>query len=478
MTGIDIKNLVEDVDIPMGHKLMLDGPLSSSRRSLSERDPRNVRNTSPAMPGGDTNHLGYRRGAWSPFGVGKEGRCILTLATHDHRVIIVGREGRKWKTLWDLSARWHQHVSAGSWAMVALPHNATQHQKFTARMHLLTVSEFLWMPVQSDALGRSSVLITLTASGHAVYWRFPTNFSGSENVKIVAVRETGVTLISAVHWCAVGDSEGYLIVGSSIGQVKGFYCKLNHENVTLKDLGYAFESKDGLRVNQIHLGLLNDDRHLLLVSKHNILVAMNVALTPNSLEVKHSSHVHAGKLAVSGLVVMGETNVYLSIKDGTIQHISVNVLDTGELTLKEHGSVFRSEGVSYTGLTTSPNKALWGCLESVSVAYDHLVMREPTQITLYQMGRSSDIMQHIVESSAPLHRNVDLMESLRIAIHKDGVTPVIHVQADEIPTLSLQSIKVSYWLAKMSRKIWVTDRATHEILVRGAAMLLFWSDGI
>ncbi|KAG7153500.1 General transcription factor 3C polypeptide 4-like [Homarus americanus] len=323
----------------MGHKLMLDGPLSSSRRSLSERDPRNVRNTSPAMPGGDTNHLGYRRGAWSPFGVGKEGRCILTLATHDHRVIIVGREGRKWKTLWDLSARWHQHVSAGSWAMVALPHNATQHQKFTARMHLLTVSEFLWMPVQSDALGRSSVLITLTASGHAVYWRFPTNFSGSENVKIVAVRETGVTLISAVHWCAVGDSEG--------------------------------------------------------------------------------------------LVVMGETNVYLSIKDGTIQHISVNVLDTGELTLKEHGSVFRSEGVSYTGLTTSPNKALWGCLESVSVAYDHLVMREPTQITLYQMGRSSDIMQHIVESSAPLHRNVDLMESLRSGLGNLGYVCILRRFRDQ-----------------------------------------------
>lgn len=72
--GIDVKNLVEHAERTTGHALMLDSILSPTQRAIAEQDPRNNRNTSPAMPGGDPNHLGYRRGAWSPFGVGCQGR--------------------------------------------------------------------------------------------------------------------------------------------------------------------------------------------------------------------------------------------------------------------------------------------------------------------------------------------------------------------------------------------------------------------
>lgn len=50
----------------------------------------------------------------------------------------------------------------------------------------------------------------------------------------------------------------------------------------------------------------------------------------------------------------------------------------------------------------------------VSVAYDHLVVREPTQLNIYQVSKSSTIMNHLLENPVPLHRHADLFESLRL----------------------------------------------------------------
>lgn len=57
--GLDLADLVQHSDVMTGHKLMLDCVISPLQRTTIEQDPRNIRNISPAMPGGDPNHLGY-----------------------------------------------------------------------------------------------------------------------------------------------------------------------------------------------------------------------------------------------------------------------------------------------------------------------------------------------------------------------------------------------------------------------------------
>lgn len=66
--------MVEQVDHNISHTVMLDGVLSAGQRTHSEQPPLNIRNLSPAVPGGIANHLGYHRGAWSPLGVGVQSR--------------------------------------------------------------------------------------------------------------------------------------------------------------------------------------------------------------------------------------------------------------------------------------------------------------------------------------------------------------------------------------------------------------------
>lgn len=66
--------MVEQVEHSASHAIMLDGVLSAGQRTHSEQSPLNNRNLSPAIPGGIANHLGYHRGAWSPYGVGVQRR--------------------------------------------------------------------------------------------------------------------------------------------------------------------------------------------------------------------------------------------------------------------------------------------------------------------------------------------------------------------------------------------------------------------
>ncbi|XP_069960730.1 general transcription factor 3C polypeptide 4 isoform X2 [Cherax quadricarinatus] len=462
-TGIDVKNLVIHVERTSGHALMLDNILSSTQRIRAEQDPRNMRNTSPAMPGGDTNHLGYRRGEWSPCGVGLQGRCLLTLATHDQRVFIVGLNGRHWEILWDVSARWHQHVSFNNWAAVSSVPGASQLEKYTARMHMLATAEFQWTPVHEDEDGKCSMLIVMTVGGHAVFWRIPANFTGAEDVRIMAVKETDMHHISALHWCVVTDKTGYLTTGTTSGLVKIFYCQFKEDDVLLTDLGLVYDTKDRMHINHMRLSCVTSDQYLLLVAKHNMLLAFTLTLMPDHLAVNNTCFSYAGKLAISGFVLLKTKNVYMAVKDGTVQHVSLNISQDGSLSMEEHGAVFRSEGVSYNGLMTSPNKTLWGILESVSVAYDHLVVREPTQISIYQVDCSSKMYQYVLESEKALYTNADVLESLRILSCKEGWSPMTPVQVNEIPEFPLRLLKVHYWLTKIFRSTNITEHRTLEL---------------
>ncbi|XP_037794872.1 general transcription factor 3C polypeptide 4-like [Penaeus monodon] len=455
-TGITVRPMVEQVEHSASHAIMLDGVLSAGQRTHSEQSPLNNRNLSPAIPGGIANHLGYHRGAWSPYGVGVQRRCLLALVTHDHQMLIVGQEGRQWNKLVDITGQWYNYVSANSWALTSLPKSSPSHEVFTARMSMLSILAILWTPLCEDNAGKFSVLLTTTASGHITFWRVPAGFSGKEDIHIIGVKEANMKSLSAIRWSSVCEGCGYLVMGNSNGQVKVFYCKIDGNGILLRDLGFAFDDDYRMQVNFVQLVHLDNEQHLLLLGKHNIFVAATIDLTEDKLQIHNAAHCHVGKLAISGVVYLENSNIYVAVKDGLVQRLCVKLEPERNVSIELTGNSFRSEGVAFTGLVTSPNASLWGILESVSVAYDHLVVREPTQLNLYQVSKSSTIMDHLLEKPVPLHSHADLLESLRISACKGG-GPIKFPSSKEITGCSLHELKVFYWLAKMSRNIRVSD---------------------
>ncbi|XP_066982850.1 uncharacterized protein [Macrobrachium rosenbergii] len=387
-TEIIMKHILDHVDRSAAHSLMLDGYITAGERAWNELDPRMIRNTSPAMPGGDPSHRGYWKGSWSPYGVGVNGRCLLALVTYDHRVIIMGREGHKWVTVVDISALWYKEVAKDSWKMVALPHGAPVHEIHTARMRMLGVS-------------------------------------------------------------------GYLVLGGNNGQVKIFYVEFAEELV-FRDLGYAFDSDDRVRVNHLHMIYLEDMLYMLLLAKQSILVAVTLNLCDSALTARNVSHCHLGRLPISGMICLQNRNVFLSMKDGYIRHAYLDY-DNGVTKIELKDTPFKSDGVSYTGLSASPNGTLWAILESVSVAYDHLVVREPSQISIYQIGSGDKIFQYLQKSRVPLHFEADLLESLRLYYCKTGEASLQLMTPEEIDSHTEGQVKLHYWLVRMCRSIRVSD---------------------
>ncbi|XP_042870580.1 general transcription factor 3C polypeptide 4-like isoform X1 [Penaeus japonicus] len=455
-TGIQLKSMVEQVDHSISHTVMLDGVLSAGQRTHSEQPPLNIRNLSPAVPGGIANHLGYHRGAWSPLGVGVQSRCLLALVTHDHQMSIVGQEGRQWKKLVDITGQWYNYVSANSWALVNLPKSCPSHEVFTARMSMLSILEIQWTPLCEDNAGKFSVLLTVTASGHIAFWRVPAGFSGKEDIQIIGVKKANIKSVSAFRWSYVSEGCGYIVIGNNNGQVKVFYCKIDGNGILLRDLGFAFDDDYRIQVNYVQLVPLCNEQYLLLLGKHNIFVAATIDLTEDKLQIHNTTHCHVGKLAISGVVYLENTNIYVAVKDGLVQRLCIKLAPERNISIELTGNSFRSEGVAFTGLVTSPNASLWGILESVSVAYDHLVVREPTQLNIYQVSKSTTIMNHLLENPSPLYSHTDLLESLRLSACKGG-GPIKFPSSKEITSRPLQEVKVFYWLAKMSRSIRVSD---------------------
>lgn len=66
----------------------------------------------------------------------------------------------------------------------------------------------------------------------------------------------------------------------------------------------------------------------------------------------------------SGVVYLENSNIYVAVKDGSVQRLCVKLDSERNISIELTGNSFRSEGVAFTGLVTSPNASLWGILES------------------------------------------------------------------------------------------------------------------
>ncbi|XP_045121573.1 general transcription factor 3C polypeptide 4-like [Portunus trituberculatus] len=461
---IDLTTVLQTVDHVTGHAMMMDAMLSANQRAEVEQDPRYSRSSVSCMPSGEATHRGYQQGVWSPQGIGQHGRCVLALLTTNYKVTLVGRTNRYWGELANLSSQWLKYCSDEAWQRVKVPEDSPVHIQYKARMAMLAICKLVWTSMCEGEGGKYCMLIGLTEGGHAVFWHVATGCTSQDQVKLLSVQETDMTQIKSAHWHTTGDNCGYLTLGNSQGQVKILCCEFSHDHALLRDLGYAWENADRMIVNQTELCPIEDDQYLLLSAKHNILLVLSISLTTHHLAVNHTSHTFIGDLEISGLLVFDDFNVYAAAKDGFVKHVSIKVLNDGSTNIEPHDAIFHSEGVTYSDLVASPNKAMVCVFESIRVAYDHLIEREPTLINIYRVVETAKMVDWVLESPLPLHLIADVFESLRISVCKAGRSSLKVLQVDEIPNQSLQKLKAHFWLVKISKSVASSNEALLETL--------------
>ncbi|KAG0710930.1 General transcription factor 3C polypeptide 4 [Chionoecetes opilio] len=462
--GMELSSVLQTVDNITGHAMMMDAVLSVYQRATVEQDPRNTRSSAACVSSGETTHRGYQQGIWSPQGLGKHGRCVLALLTTNYRVSLVGRSNRHWGELADLSFQWLQYCSHKAWERVKVPEDAPVHIQYKARMAMLAISRIVWTSLCEGKAGKYCLLIGLTEGGHAVFWRVASVCTSEQDAHLLGVQETDLTQIKSAHWHTLTNGSGYLTLGNSQGQVKILYCEFSHKHVLLRDLGYAWDSLDRMIVNQTELCCLEGERYLLLVAKHNALLACCLTLTTDHLAVTHTAHTSVGDLEISGLLVFVDMNVYVASKDGFVKHLFIKLLNDGSTSIDQQDTILHSEGVTYSDFVASPNKAIICVFESIRVAYDHLIEREPTLINIYRVADTQKIVDWVLQSPLSLHLSADIYESLRISVCKTGRCSFDVIQTEEIPNQSLQKLKAHFWLVKISKNVASTNDALLETL--------------
>ncbi|KAK3892879.1 hypothetical protein Pcinc_003280 [Petrolisthes cinctipes] len=469
--GIEMSEVLTSLEQSGNQSVMLDSVVSSAQRARVEQDPRNPCTTLSGMPGGEPIHRGYSKGAWSPPGVGENGMCVLSLSTRHHKLTIWSKVGRHWVSLACLSDVWFEYNATRDWTTAATTTtNPPAHLVYEARCRLLAVSQLVWTPVYRDKRGQFSSLVTLMGNGCVVFWRVECNFKCVQQASVLNVCEANMTGVSAVHWCHTDDRKGYLTVGSNEGSVRIFVCHFTDKGVNFKSVCDVWDKCDRLCVRDVHLTHIpGSKQHLAIFSKHNLLMATSLRLTNHhnkSPSVIHTSHIFIADLEISGIIVFEDMSVYVSAKDGVVKHVFINVSgEDGKTTIEEGDTVFQSEDVMYCGLATSPNNILFAVFETIRVAYDHLVEREPTLVNVYRLGDIHTLIQGLLKSpAANLHSKADVFESIRINMCKAGHCPVDLIRANQIPKQSVATLKVHYWLVKICRSSCITDHQLQETI--------------
>ncbi|XP_024939470.1 uncharacterized protein LOC107266451 isoform X4 [Cephus cinctus] len=161
-------------------------------------------------------------------------------------------------------------------------------------------------------------------------------------------------------------------------------------------------------------------------------------------------HIQLGTFSISGLTVTGKDQAYITTQDGAL--ISLYIQNTKITTKRINHSTSQAQLQQYLGLSCSPNKILFVNVTSPNSMYDHLVIREPSKVSLFTLeAKEFDPVSLLYENpSRTLKNHWDCLETIRLTAAKsENFSKVFPKVPTNLESLPLYELRIAMWISTM-----------------------------
>ncbi|PSN58125.1 hypothetical protein C0J52_00985 [Blattella germanica] len=275
---------------------------------------------------------------WSPAGMLHHGKCLLASVTNYGCVLVQAPLEKQWTTVLNLSSLWIEHCSS-DW-------NTS-----------ITWSTLL------NANGKCyGLLIVGLLDGTLLFWRLnasSSSFGKNLNPTLILQQNTGQYHITTMLWRTVDENSGILYVGDVKGLVKMHSFKWEDGEIHYLASKDLWPHNDRIQVKKL-LSMSSKNDEVTIIAIKGSAVFLDVE---KLLVLTHNGSIH--HLAISRM------NDELKIEDQALNNIVV-------------------PKSAYYGIASSPNHAIFCLITSFNVMFDHLIQREPAQLTFFKLCGHTD----------------------------------------------------------------------------------------
>ncbi|KAJ9574096.1 hypothetical protein L9F63_008510 [Diploptera punctata] len=381
--------------------------------------------------------------AWSPAGMWFHSRCLLASVTNYGCVVIQASGGKHWQLLVNISSLWIEKCTP-EWDSCESSLPKEQFEILQTRSNKAKATAIAWSSLLGDR--EYCFLIVGVQDGTLLFWRLNSIKSARNNdlePKLLLQLKTEQYHITTIHWMTKDDNSGLLFVGDVKGVIKMYSVKWQETELSCSLLTELWPHSDRIQVIKLCTLLSHNSEVTVIAVKGSFVIV--ISLDSNYCILQTKPH-HVGNLGINGMIMLDSSSLLVLTLSGCFSHI--NISRTGkELDMKVQTlNTIIVPKSAYYGICSSANRAIFCLVTSLNTVFDHLIQREPAQITFFKLCGLHDPYHALLSNpSQTLTRHWDYLEVIRL----QG-PPFPDVEKEDIEQLNCYHLKIRMWLCRFA----------------------------
>ncbi|XP_024939468.1 uncharacterized protein LOC107266451 isoform X2 [Cephus cinctus] len=388
---------------------------------------------------------------WSPSGLMHPSKCLLGIVTSVGAAVVLFNISTSWYQLIDVSSLWYTQIQE------TFPSYFTNssdikisHSVLTKNLRRLQATCITWSKLFTSNNSCYAYFSTAYRSSDLAVWKvFKVSHQALDATPtLVYTMQTNVdSKINLMTFNTLKNNKHLLIIGYINGLIHGVLLNETEGTLKMQSCQKYYNCADRISVNCIEL--LHQDQYVsnILITKGSILIFLKLNSDGILLDMQH---IQLGTFSISGLTVTGKDQAYITTQDGAL--ISLYIQNTKITTKRINHSTSQAQLQQYLGLSCSPNKILFVNVTSPNSMYDHLVIREPSKVSLFTLeAKEFDPVSLLYENpSRTLKNHWDCLETIRLTAAKsENFSKVFPKVPTNLESLPLYELRIAMWISTM-----------------------------
>lgn len=389
--------------------------------------------------------------AWSPESLVSCDKCLLATLTTTGAIDILIKISNNWLITCDLSSCRLKQINAESWDYEVSTDSQTNYEAVTAQVRKVVATAITWSEACQFEDSVCSYLVVGYRSGDLVVWRVSRIDELKQNVSpTVAFQKTleDCSRITKLSWVNLSDNRHLVIVGHFDGRVNAIVLRGSGE-VFVQESFVRLHDYEDVPVSSLTLMQLENETVKLLVTKGHFLSLFYLTYLNMNCNVLDTKHHQLAGFNITGCLKINDDRALVTTQDGAIYEILIGE----ELSSTKVKLDLSDTRIQFLGLARSPNGVMIGTVTSPNGLYDHLAVKEPSTLVLYEINDEIyDPLKILNENpSKSLARYWDCLEMIRLKIAR-GSDPkqVMTLTSKNMNLLSIYEMRILMWTSVFS----------------------------
>ncbi|KAL6438942.1 hypothetical protein ACFW04_003766 [Cataglyphis niger] len=393
------------------------------------------------------NDIAYRivNTTWSPKNLISPGQCVLAILTAAGAIELLHKIFNEWYSICDISSLRLNNIQDEIISNLnKCKKSNNKYALITESMRQLQACAMTWSELFKTEEASFAYFSVAYRSGDILIWKIPriSNFTESLLPIFIGKIDLNTTVkINVLCWITVNTNEYLLVVGYFDGQICGV--KLTCDDGLQIASIEKYITPNHIPINYLHIVSQDDSSVKILAIKGTFLLLLHINLTGT---LKSMQHLQVQGFNISGISPITAQQFLITTQDNQFFIIDIQSNNLVISDIKNHLS---QTSVQSLGLAHSPNKVMFINITSPKATYDHLVMREPSVVHIFNLKGVCNPL-YIINNSTNLINVWDCMEVLRLKASKaEDPSTVLCPITENLESLSLYNLQLSMWMTVM-----------------------------